>query len=708
MKRITIILLILSVLVFSLFANQDQKKYPEHKKGMKLSSSRTKAPAASNSREFEVPPYSVSIPPTEIITSFFDYMPGSYDSKPVRIFKNGDDLQHMYFVFHAKSTATAERYVYYAYFDNDGNMTYDRVTGSNVREGYPGVVLDIATGDPLVGYHHNMNGDGRYHCAFTYDLNHFIGGAGYWSEPITVIDNDNNPASPNGALDEFIWPYTFISNSPVSDNHRRIYMFSRNSADNAGNANDENECYAYADFTTSDLESLSPFNWTIQTIPQMDVYVNDRGLRPYHVIDVTEDGKICIFGYFHPNDELITDEEPETFLLYNDNFGNADDWSELIYNSEKWVDPPLDQDGSNTLLEDPYFTNYFSSHLNAQFDVNGNFHWLSNYGLMGNSLDSGEGVFIEHRFYLKHLYYNPSSGNVTYQDLYPKGVDPYDEYPYLPWDEDEDGEVDSFSEDGEALTALGWPIYYNPTDGAWDDVNFKISYNKETGWMAAVWQDGVKNVLTQEYDSPDYTEWNEVPEICIAMSYDHGMTWSGPIMLNANDTPALEGMIPEYVYPSDQLIKINETTERMYLFFLDDNDFGSHAQTDPSLPNTGGRINYMALDIGVLESSDDPAIPSVQSIKVENYPNPFVIGSTRNSVTTIRFNLPEKDLGKIEIFNTKGQLVKSVYEGKFDKDLNSYSWDGTCNSGDHASTGVYFTKVSTSKNNFVSKLLLIR
>ncbi|MCD4745453.1 MAG: carboxypeptidase regulatory-like domain-containing protein, partial [Bacteroidales bacterium] len=87
-----------------------------------------------------------------------------------------------------------------------------------------------------------------------------------------------------------------------------------------------------------------------------------------------------------------------------------------------------------------------------------------------------------------------------------------------------------------------------------------------------------------------------------------------------------------------------------------------------------------------------------------NYPNPF------KSITTIFFNISCKD-AKIEIYNIKGQKVKSLIIGNSSSDNNRKSvvWDGTNDLGKPVGSGVYFYQLKIG-NNFsgTKKMLLLK
>jgi len=105
-----------------------------------------------------------------------------------------------------------------------------------------------------------------------------------------------------------------------------------------------------------------------------------------------------------------------------------------------------------------------------------------------------------------------------------------------------------------------------------------------------------------------------------------------------------------------------------------------------------GRHSYF----GPLEFSLSEIIPTEYSIE-QNYPNPF------NPRTTIHYNLPEKSLVTIHIYNLKGELVQELFNDA--KEAGSYTivWNA-----DHLSSGTYFIKMSANDFSDIKKCLLIK
>ena len=84
---------------------------------------------------------------------------------------------------------------------------------------------------------------------------------------------------------------------------------------------------------------------------------------------------------------------------------------------------------------------------------------------------------------------------------------------------------------------------------------------------------------------------------------------------------------------------------------------------------------------------DDPILAPVNSVG-NNYPNPF------NPNTTISYSVKENSLVRILVYNTKGQLVKTLVDEEKVPGNHSVQWNGVDHRGRNVASGVYFYMVS--------------
>lgn len=97
-----------------------------------------------------------------------------------------------------------------------------------------------------------------------------------------------------------------------------------------------------------------------------------------------------------------------------------------------------------------------------------------------------------------------------------------------------------------------------------------------------------------------------------------------------------------------------------------------------------------------IEDDQDCILPETATL-YQNYPNPF------NPVTYIRFSLQVKSDVKLSVFNSKGELVKTLFEGKEEKGAQTVKFDAS-----DLNSGLYFYKLSSNNINLTRKMLLLK
>jgi len=118
-----------------------------------------------------------------------------------------------------------------------------------------------------------------------------------------------------------------------------------------------------------------------------------------------------------------------------------------------------------------------------------------------------------------------------------------------------------------------------------------------------------------------------------------------------------------------------------------------------------GRIDMGCFEYGSESyvSVDDPELPVLDKLMLkQNYPNPF------NPTTTIAYSLPEASNVQLDIYNIKGQLVKSLVNAEMPAGMHSVVWDGRDMNNQAVASGVYFYRVSSPKNTQTKRMLLMK
>ncbi len=100
---------------------------------------------------------------------------------------------------------------------------------------------------------------------------------------------------------------------------------------------------------------------------------------------------------------------------------------------------------------------------------------------------------------------------------------------------------------------------------------------------------------------------------------------------------------------------------------------------------------------------DDPELPVLDKLMLkQNYPNPF------NPTTTIAYSLSEASKVQLDIYNVKGQLVKTLVNAEMPAGIHSVVWDGRDMNNKAVASGVYFYRVSSPKATQTKRMLLMK
>ncbi len=86
----------------------------------------------------------------------------------------------------------------------------------------------------------------------------------------------------------------------------------------------------------------------------------------------------------------------------------------------------------------------------------------------------------------------------------------------------------------------------------------------------------------------------------------------------------------------------------------------------------------------------------------KNYPNPF------NPSTSISFYLNDKAAVKLSVYNTKGQLIKTLVNESLNSGQHSIVWNGTDLNNMAVASGIYFYNLQSKDFSSSKKMILIK
>ncbi|NLW18760.1 MAG: T9SS type A sorting domain-containing protein [Candidatus Cloacimonetes bacterium] len=199
---------------------------------------------------------------------------------------------------------------------------------------------------------------------------------------------------------------------------------------------------------------------------------------------------------------------------------------------------------------------------------------------------------------------------------------------------------------------------------------------------------------------------------------------SAGVIVRVNDDDGANGMpgtqLAQYQFPASSVVEgwnwiqipATETDGSFYLTILEtanasaigldtsSNGYSYKKTGTDWEPVSNGEIMLRAI-VEYGTANDDNVIP-VYVLDAVNYPNPF------NPETTIAYSIPKAGQTSLKIYNTKGQLVRTLVDDVRDSGNHSVVWNGYDNDGRSVSSGLYFYRLSSDGNTVTRKMLLAK
>jgi len=119
---------------------------------------------------------------------------------------------------------------------------------------------------------------------------------------------------------------------------------------------------------------------------------------------------------------------------------------------------------------------------------------------------------------------------------------------------------------------------------------------------------------------------------------------------------------------------------------------------DSSARQYAGMVSLAKSEVG--EATTSPLITTYDLY--QNYPNPF------NPTTTICYQLPTSGNVELSVYNSVGQLVRTLVSNEQDMGRYEVKWDGKNGNGEAVGSGVYFYRLTASDFDQTNKMVLLK
>jgi len=552
-----------------------------------------------------VPVWSYNNTPSDLLTSWYDYMIGGYNSIPLYLLPDSDGGGYMG-TFHGKRTQSGLRRVFYTHIGSTGSIiNMNEITNAQIAEGYPGMDFDPVAGKPIYAWHAAVDADTPQEVQYASDA-FLMGISGLLTDPVLLINNPTNYTNTAGTVftnGEFIWPTVCTGPSPTAG-MRRVYVLTRNTVYTTTGPC-ENAYIAYADFNATMIEAGTPLTWTYTFIPEQNDWNSDTSnyRRPFDSLVVGTNGCIYYIGYHTASNSAGTViNEADFDVFVNTNYG-AGAWTRYSTFSNTYSWNPTTQSGANYFTTDVTWRITNAGHLNAMLDeTNGVVHCI---GLW--HLTPADGASYYQQFNsIKEVLFNTTNHSFSFSEIYPQAGTAADTLYWQPWDTNGDHVVDGYDTSGNPTLVTDWNYPHWDETGHGGAMQFhynlmRITEPNALGWMAAVWENSWKAKRYNQNGDTQYAAYANTPEIFISITNDYGVHWSQPIQISSVTSTPFANNLPMWVYPADQIKNMGlingQPVGKLGIMYYHDNSWGAYPVSTPYGSDLGGIVKFMSLNI---------------------------------------------------------------------------------------------------------------
>jgi photosystem II stability/assembly factor-like uncharacterized protein len=115
----------------------------------------------------------------------------------------------------------------------------------------------------------------------------------------------------------------------------------------------------------------------------------------------------------------------------------------------------------------------------------------------------------------------------------------------------------------------------------------------------------------------------------------------------------------------------------------------------------GWAIDNLEIQPDAVAAPDTPPAARAATL-AQNAPNPF------NPMTTIRFSLPARGDVRLQVFDVRGRLVRTLVDGARLAGAHEVTWDGRDDRGAGVASGVYLYQLQTDAEMLQRRMLLVK
>ncbi len=130
--------------------------------------------------------------------------------------------------------------------------------------------------------------------------------------------------------------------------------------------------------------------------------------------------------------------------------------------------------------------------------------------------------------------------------------------------------------------------------------------------------------------------------------------------------------------------------------------FASIYPATASILQSGLAIKFTTNPPDEFVANNDPNVVAPGIFLSQNFPNPF------NPETQIAFSLKNRTQVSLQIYNLRGQKVRTLVNSVYPTGQNKVTWNGTDDNGNQVPSGIYLYRMDADKQTQTKKMVLLK
>lgn len=245
--------------------------------------------------------------------------------------------------------------------------------------------------------------------------------------------------------------------------------------------------------------------------------------------------------------------------------------------------------------------------------------------------------------------------------------------------------------------------------------NVTVNPDEDGNYMIAI-APGIYDVTAElEYYHPQTIEDVVVTEGEVTAGIDFELEWililNPPQSITIDPETSEITISPPEPYPGVELLHYNLYVDGDFISEVEETYFeltdflelviGQEYTVGISAVYDWGESEILYAQFTYEGTSADEPIASVTKLH-RNYPNPF------NPDTNIAFSLKTDGFVTIEIFNIRGEKVRSLVSEEYSAGDHTIVWDGKNDNENTVTTGIYYCKMKMDAGVYMQKMLMLK